>query len=661
MISLEDLIDIILTEVDGKNAWEWVARISQYYRIQGSEEYHKIAIIIKDELSRIGLQDIELFKAPADGKTKTWEWIPAYQWEIKLGELWIEDPTKIKLCDYSKIPMSVITHSKSCDITAEIVDVGSGSSKEDYEKKDVSGKIVLMSSLTYSHHEIIENSGAIGVIYYPDLKRTGDNYDIHIYNSFFTTYERMDKSVFGFSISYKQAVHLKELMEKGPVKVHAKIDAKFSEGNLEVISVPIYGTEHPEEEIVVIAHLCHPSPSANDNASGSAGILELARTLSYLISKKLIEPPKRTIRFVWVPEYNGTIPWVKKYEDRVKKGVACINLDMIGEHRLKIGFPLLIFSAPFSTPSILNDITKYFVKKIADHPKGIAVNGTKAPLSYRMKAFDGGSDHTVFADSYFGIPALMLNHDDPYYHSSMDTVEYCDSSELQRVIGIAACTSYILASFDEKWLNVIWPLIHKGIYERLSNSISLLDILLIELKLRNEKMEIQQINEKIALAFDLINTSQIYEFDLINSITKLEKNLNKNIFIKSALSEIDLWSSDQNIRLKERLKACIKNIQNLDTIDIYSNRYQRKYKGPIEMDILIEISKLSLFKEFTEKLSYKFFGPIYEIINLLDKGKSILRISSFLSLQYERIILPSTIQELVNLLEDKQIINRSTI
>ncbi len=122
-----------------------------------------------------------------------------------------------------------------------------------------------------------------------------------------------------------------------------------------------------------------------------------------------------------------------------------------------------------------------------------------------------------------------------------------------------------------------------------------------------------------------------------------------------------MWSSDQNIRLKERLKVCIKNIQNLDTIDIYSNRYQRKYKGPIEMDILIEISKLSLFKEFTEKLSYKFFGPISEIINLLDKGKSILRISSFLSLQYERIIFPSTIQELVNLLEDKQIINRSTI
>lgn len=655
-MEFKELIDIVLTEANGKNAWEWVARIAHHNRVQGSTDYHNIAQIIINELISYGFEDIELFKSPADGKTKTWNWVPSYQWEIKSGELWVVEPEKEKLCDFNKIPMSIITHSKSCDVVAEVVDVGKGITKEDYENKDVKGKIILMSSLLYFSYKKVEESGAIGVIYYPDLERAGDQPDKYIYNGLFTTQDRLDKALFGFSISYRQAMHLKQLMNKGSVKLHAKVDAELLDGNYEVLSAPIYGSEHPEEEIIVMAHLCHPTPSANDNASGSACILEIARTFKSLIDHKLIEAPKRTIRFLWVPEFYGTVPWVKKHEQKIKNAIASLNLDMVGEHRLKIGYPLMIYTSPYSTPSILNDLIKYFVQQIADHSKGIAINGTNAPMSFRMKAFDGGSDHTVFNDSYFAVPSVMLNHDDPYYHSSMDTVEYCDSSELKRVIGISACTSYFLATFDERLLNFAWPLIHKGINERLSISIQLLETLLIDILNNNEKENNQKIDQKIVLAYDILNASHMYEMNLIKSIHRFGANLDNNLFIKSVIDELNLWLSYQTESLDNTLEAFSKKNQDTNIFAMYNTSYQRNYEGPLDMDTSIELAESKIFKDFMDELSYKFFGPMHELINLLDLGYSVLRISSLLSIQYGTPILPSKVKHLIKFLEDKDIV-----
>jgi aminopeptidase-like protein len=335
-MNIEKFLNDILSVVNGQRAWDWVAKISQYNRVQASNGYHDSLESIKEELIALGFDDIEYFKSPADGETTTWGYPASYQWEIETGELWIEEPEKIKLCDFNDIPVSIITHSKSCDITVEIVDIGIGDKKEDYEKNDIEGKIILMCGPIYLNRPLIEKSKAIGVIYYPDLNRTRNNLDRVIYNGFFTTKERLNNAKFGFSISYNQAMHLKELMKKGSVKVHASINAEFMEGHFEVLSSSIIGTEFPEQEIVIIAHLCHPLPSANDNASGAAGLLELARAFKYLIKNKVIDNPKRTLRFVWVPEFNGTVPWMKFYEDRIRNVLACINLDMIGEHPLKL-------------------------------------------------------------------------------------------------------------------------------------------------------------------------------------------------------------------------------------------------------------------------------------------------------------------------------------
>jgi len=655
-MDIEKFLNDILSVVNGQRAWDWVAKISQYNRIQASNGYHDSLEAIKEELVTLGFNDIEHFKSPADGETTIWGSKAIYQWEIETGELWVIEPETIKLCDFNDIPTSIVTHSKSCDLTAEIIDIGTGAKKEDYERNDINGKIILISSSTYMSHSYIENSGCLGVISYPDFKRTRDNFDRHIYNSFFTTKSRITNAKFGFSISYNQAMHLKELMQKGPVKVKASINAKFMEGDLEVLTTSIKGTKYPDQEIIVIAHLCHPFPSANDNASGAAGLLELARAFRYSIDKKVLENPKRTLRFVWVPEFNGTIPWMKYHEDKMREVIACINLDMIGEHPLKIGQPLEVNLAPKSTPSILNDITSFFVKRIADHPKGIAINGTKVPMSYRLRSFDGGSDHILFIDSYFGIPSLMFGHEDLHYHSSMDTVEYCDSTELKRVIAMSLSISYILSIFDVDLIKMFWPSVHKGLFTRIGNSIKLLEETFLAISYPKNIMESKDGKELFLLGREIINACFQYELESLEWIKKIDTSSDVLLLIESTKGEIHELHEYQRLRWNKRITFDEEEIITLK--NKFSVNYKLNFEGPFLTNNLFTLFKIPVFREIIEELNYEYLGPICELINLIGKGYDILGISSFLSLEYKKLIKPTKIFELVNHLEREQFIKQ---
>ena len=655
-MDIEKFLNDILDVVNGQRAWDWVAKISQYNRIQASNGYHDSLEIIKEELVTLGFNDIEHFRSPADGETTIWGYQAPYQWEIETGELWVVEPEKTKLCDFNDIPTSIITHSKSCDVTVEIVDIGTGDNKEDYEKNDIEGKIILMSGPIYLNRPYIEESEAIGVIYYPDLRRTRDNFDRRIYNGFFTTKERMNNAKFGFSISYNQAMHLKELLKKGSVKVHAHIKAEFIEGNLEVLSSSIIGTDFPEQEIVIIAHLCHPLPSANDNASGAAGLLELARAFKYLIKNKIIDSPKRTLRFVWVPEFNGTIPWMKFHEDRIRNVLACINLDMIGEHPSRIGQPFEVNLAPRSTPSILNDIASTLVKKIADHPKGIAINGTKNPMSYRLRSYDGVSDHFLFIDSYFGIPSLMLGHNDPNWHSNVDTVEYCDSTELKRVIAIALSISYIISTIDKPLIKKFWPIVHQGFFKRVGTLVKLLEEISLVI---TSSENVENIDFRIDLPLlgrYLIKAWSQYETELLERIKLIDNSSEILQLIDSSKIEIDNLEDSQNIRWNEKIDFNEKDLKQKE--QGFNNIYELNYPGPLYTRDLFKLLKYQDFEKFLGELGYEFLGPINELFNLLGKGYNTLTISSFLSLEYETLVQPKKIQTLIDHLEKEDLIKK---
>jgi hypothetical protein len=118
--------------------------------------------------------------------------------------------------------------------------------------------------------------------------------------------------------------------------------------NLEVEKV---GTEHPNDVIVIGAHYdsAFTSPGANDNATGAAATLELARIFAQRSTKRTIrfveftneEPP-----FFWTEDM-GSLVYARQIDQKTKV-VAMLSLETMGYFSDRVGsqaypFPLNLF------------------------------------------------------------------------------------------------------------------------------------------------------------------------------------------------------------------------------------------------------------------------------------------------------------------------------
>jgi len=138
---------------------------------------------------------------------------------------------------------------------------------------------------------------------------------------------------FGFGLSHRRGEELKARILRGEkMTARAVVKTKTHSYPYENVIATIQGTDLSEEEILLVAHLCHYKPGANDNGSGSASILEIGRALRRLIDEGKIKQPKRTIRFLWVPEMAGSIAYAATHPDLVENTIGGINFDMVGQY-----------------------------------------------------------------------------------------------------------------------------------------------------------------------------------------------------------------------------------------------------------------------------------------------------------------------------------------
>jgi len=126
----------------------------------------------------------------------------------------------------------------------------------------------------------------------------------------------------GFVLSPAQGRALRARLAAGTaLRVRAHVASRFYDGTLEVVEAALPGTGGGEApEVLVVSHLCHPKPSAHDNASGAAALLEAVCTLARLTGSRELAPAQRTIRCLWVPEMTGTYAWLSAHEEEVRRG-----------------------------------------------------------------------------------------------------------------------------------------------------------------------------------------------------------------------------------------------------------------------------------------------------------------------------------------------------
>jgi aminopeptidase YwaD len=460
-------ITALATEISGESAKRNVEGLSRHHRMRGSRGFRAAADQIVAELKRYGLGDAHIESLPADGTIFYGTQRSRPAWNAEFAELWEVDANGnrvTRIASWEAAPIALAQDSASGEATTELVDIGAGTNEANYAGRDVKGKLVLTSSQPGAVAPLaVGRFGAAGIISYAQNQRTawyGED-DTLIRWGHLETFAPDNERTFAFMVSLRTARALQQRLAAGQaVRMHAVVRAGREAGAYDIATATIPGSDLREQEIVFSCHLDHPRPGANDNASGCAAILEVARTLSKLIDEKRLAPPRRTIRFVWPPEIEGTLALLNGRPAIAQRIQAAIHLDMVGGGpetkaifhvtRGPASQPSFVYDVAQSVGMLVNDETaSYAMTGTARWPL-LASDGTKDPLRAAFVPLTQGSDHQVYSDSSFGIPAIYLNDwPDRYIHTNRDVPANIDSTKLARAAFIAAASGYALATISD--------------------------------------------------------------------------------------------------------------------------------------------------------------------------------------------------------------------
>ncbi len=167
---------------------------------------------------------------------------------------------------------------------------------------------------------------------------------------------------------------------------------------------------------------------ADDNASGTAAVLEIARAYA-----SMKERPARSIIFAWWSGEEKGLLGSKYFVDNptvpLRSVVACLNLDMVGRNAED--------EIDIEGTGCSPDLKAVFER----------VNGKKifAKISYEVKEVKADTDHYHFYQS--GIPAVEFfsgYHAD--YHKPGDETEKISKAKLERVGRFVAAATWSLAN-----------------------------------------------------------------------------------------------------------------------------------------------------------------------------------------------------------------------
>lgn len=475
-------------ELSGESAKRNLEYITRLHRMRGSSQFRQAIDFVGSKLKEYGLEEVEVFELPADGKTMFGTQKSRFVWEAEFAELWEldKDNNRVKrIADWESMPITLAEDSESGEATAELIDVGRGASEKDYEGKDVKGKIVLISSSPSAAVDLAVSKGAVGLISYTQNQQTAwwkEDENLIRWGHF----ESFPKAKsFCFMISLKQARDFQSRLVRGEkIKLHAKVQAGQRPGSYSFATAVIKGSDVSlrEEEIAFSCHLDHQRPGANDNASGSVTILEIARTFSKLIREGKLQRPQRTIRFIWSPEIEGSLAILNQRPAYAKKIKANVHMDMVG------GGPVTksvfhVAGAPKSLPSFVADIGQTIGNYVNeqtdayasgyDHEFSFVSNeGGKEPLQAVLGQFHMGSDHDVYQEGGFRIPSIYM-HDwpDRYIHTNGDLPANIDPTKLKRAGFIGSASAYFLANMKESDVAAVWNAVKQQSLKRTAQAL----------------------------------------------------------------------------------------------------------------------------------------------------------------------------------------------
>ncbi|MCX8090248.1 MAG: M28 family peptidase [Verrucomicrobiae bacterium] len=213
------------------------------------------------------------------------------------------------------------------------------------------------------------------------------------------------------------------------------------------LEIEIPGSARPDEILVVGAHYdsVSGSPGADDNASGVAALLTLARRLA-------AQPPARTLRLVafaneeppfFMTGEMGSLVYARRCRERGDRIALMLSLESLGYYASRPGsqrypFPLGLFYPSrgdfigFVGRTADAQWVRRCVKLFREHARFPSEGGALPGWLPGV----GWSDHWAFWQ--VGYPAVMITDTaifrSPHYHAASDTPDQLDYDRFARVV-----------------------------------------------------------------------------------------------------------------------------------------------------------------------------------------------------------------------------------
>jgi hypothetical protein len=457
---------LIAQEISGDAAYEHIRHNTNYHRPRGgSDGLWKVAEYYAQKAREFGLADVSLIKQASSSPP----------WNARFADLWIVEPQPERLASTLQSALHLADYSRSTDVTAELVDVGAGS-PEDFERVDVSGKIVLTYGSLFSvMPRAVGERGALGVVWYPSPFGDQSAYPDQL--QWIRSPGRGSEGfepTFAFGLSLRQGLALRNRLAAAdqPLRVRAVVDAEFdSQQGTEpwqvMVEAFIRGREPGlGQDVVLTGHMQEEATSANDDASGTANVLEIARALNSLIESGRLPRPRRDLRFWWVTEISSQRQYFADNPDAHREMWVNINQDMVGANQAQDVMRVQnITRLPATRFHFFNDVVEsvieYMVKantaELAQAQAGsgfypephLSHLGTRHRYNAKMIFFHNNTDHMPFNEAPVGVAGTTFtNWPDNYIHSSDDQLWNIDRTQLGRNAAAVALMAYAMASAD---------------------------------------------------------------------------------------------------------------------------------------------------------------------------------------------------------------------
>lgn len=470
---------LLVNEVSGDVAFEHIRVFTRYHKPTGSEGFEAVARYFEEKAREYGLEDVRYIRQPFDGQN----------WTAKLGELWLIEPEARRLAFTPEVQLSLADYSRPTDIpSAELVDVGDGVADDDYVGRDVSGKVVLASGpVARVMEEAVWKRGALGlVVFTMSPRRIHDFPDQLQYIRIpLASPDGTKPGTFAFELSNREGMYLRREMAAAgtPYKVRVKVEAEFGPAPYQaIVEAVIRGTEIHDQDIVLTGHLQEEKFSANDDGSGCANVLELARAFKKMIDEGMMPRPRRDIRFWWVNENRSEDQYFADHPEEARQMLANINQDMSGAKQSVESRVQFVTFPPFSRASFLGDVVESVVTTLVQgntsylsahaarqmrhpwmdteelHPsKAIYARlGTRERYDARVIPFHNSTDSQTFNQGVVGVPATTFtNWPDENIHSTSDDLWQVDPTQLKRNNVAAAAMALYLANAGDAEIPVL--------------------------------------------------------------------------------------------------------------------------------------------------------------------------------------------------------------